>query len=181
MAGLTSSIITVSNYRVGPFGDRAWRARHIVTLIEKAECVWTVNPVGHSYTDGHSLQMQGVVPMPGWLYPADALVLLLAGSVVRSPEFMETLEHYGLAAPIFEDRGDDDLHMVLPQEVLYGDKRFAPEVFTAALLSLLDVVRLGVTRLDPYSQLNDDEIRVLTEAGLDVELFSLNERELSCA
>lgn len=181
MAGLTSSIITVSNWRVGPYGDRAWQVRHTITLIEQAELVWTVNPVGHSFIEGHPLQMQGVVPMPNWLQPADALVLLLAGSVVRSPEFMEMLDDHGLAAPICEDCCDEPQQMVLPDTVLYGDEGFASELFTAALLSLLDVVRLGITRLDPYSRLDDDEVFALTEAGLDVELFTQHDRELSYA
>jgi hypothetical protein len=181
MAGLTSSTITVSKYRIGDFGYRAWQVRQIITLIDAAERIWTVNPIGHSFTDGHSLQVQGVVPIPSNLPPAESLVLLLAGSVVRSPKYLQTLDSYGFAAPICDECVGNPQQMRLPAEVLSGESTVPPALISGALGSLIGVVRLGITRLDNYSQLDDTEIQALAEMNLDIDVFRIEEQELSHA
>lgn len=168
MAGETTSTITVSTARSGPFADRIWRAKHTVTLIDKGCLVWTTNGVGN--IDNHQLSRR-VSHLPPWLMPADALALVIAANVVRQPGFLLALDIHGLCKSEHGAHGERHCLLDMPEDMHYTSSGFPPEVLFEAYASLQGVVRLGVTRLSPDCPLGDSELGHMRHQGLEVDLF----------
>ena len=168
MAGETTSIVTVSQARSGPFAARIWRAKHIVTLIDKGHLVWTTNSVGHIEEPPASMRS---TYLPDWVMPGHALAVVLAATVVRTPEFLLTLDANGVSTTERDDFGQ--LHCILdiPGEMSYSPAVFPLEVIREAIETLRGVVRLGVTRLTEHCPLDDQEIAALRQMGLEIDLF----------
>lgn len=170
MAGYSTALITVGAHSVGPFGSRHWRAQHCVTLLEKHRLAWMTDTIGFSAL---TPLPRAALYLPESMRPAAALVVVIAGTVVCKAPFLDYLESRGLVTTQGLDHFEVDRWMELPQD---ADREFIArqdEMVAEAMNSIQDVARLGITRLEEFCALDDEEIVWLRGQGLDVDEFTL--------
>lgn len=166
MAGESTALIIVSNYRSGPFQDRIWKARHGITLIEKLTPLWTVDRLGYSTSD--LSQSHGIDFLEGNSL-AEELVFIIAATVVRDQSLLELLSKEDLAT-----KGEDGVfEMNVPKPIRSSGLKLSPEVIEHSVAALQNVVRLGIVRLSLSTHFDENCVKWLRLRGLDVDVFGI--------
>jgi hypothetical protein len=168
MAGYSTTMVTVGPRAVGPFGARAWRATHTLTLIEKHRRCWISSTAGYGVDEAERTPAFYFPPM---LNAGEELLLSVAATVVQPEDFMTMLVEYGLGVKSEPDGAPDRIDfdpdgLDLP-EVAYLD------LIGTAIETVPGVARLAITRLEPSSQFGDEDINWLRLMGFDIDEFAL--------
>lgn len=167
MAGITTAFVIVGNHSVGPFATRDWRARHGIALIEKHLRVWMPSAIAHGTPDPEPI---GPVIFPPGLTPEQELAILIGATAVKSPELLTALTDAGYTQPSPVPGEPPTLHI---PDAAIDDGFIDPAVVDLAVHVTTDVVRLGLVRLHPTSQLDDTGLLWLRAQGYDVDEFQL--------
>ena len=166
MAGESTALIIVSNYRSGPFQDRIWKARHGITLIEKLAPLWTVDPLGYSTSESNQSQ---VIDFLKGNSLAEELVFMIAATAVRDQSLLGLLSLENLAT-----KGEDVIfELNVPKPIRSSGLKLSPEVIEHSVAALQNVVRLGIVRLSPSTQFDENCVKWLRLRGLDVDVFGI--------
>jgi len=166
MAGESTALVIVSNYRSGPFQDRIWKIRHGVTLIEKLSHLWTVGSLGYSTSD---LDQSHVIDFLTGNSLAEELAFIIAATVVRDQSLLELLSLKDLAIKGI----DATFELYVPQTIRSSGLRLSPEVVDHSVAALRNVVRLGIVRLSPSTEFDESCVKWLRLSGLDVDVFGI--------
>lgn len=158
MSRQTTALLFIAPRSISPWGDRVWRVAATAQLVEGSSAYWIVTPtlpVQHSVTPA-----EVSVPAP------------FTEAVVESVLF--------LLAAYF---GDDEVKNYLVEthnvSLKGGTRELAPFYELADTTrdylarKMATVVRLGFTRLDDLSLVNDEVITALLRYGFDVEVYDL--------
>lgn len=159
MSRRSTALLTIGPSTLSPWGDRAWRVAATAQLVEGSSAYWIVTstvPAQHYVSPG------GVeVPVPHAEAVIDSVLFLLAS-------------HFG----------DDDVENYLVEthnlSLRGGVRELAPFYELAdttkdyLVSKMAGVVRLGFTRLDELSLVNDEVITALLRYGFDVEVYALS-------
>lgn len=168
MAGRTTAYVIVGEHSVGPFQDRAWKARHGIALIEKHRPVWMPGPIGHSLGEPMPL---GPVYLPWGLSPAGELLVVLASVVVRDEGVLDSLAGIGGVREVTDERGPAHRWLLFDGDELSDDVTWPADLVTQCAAAVRDRARVAVVRLEPYSLLGSEEVQELRGLGLDVDEF----------
>lgn len=161
MSRQTTALLFIGPRSISPWGDRVWRVAATAQLVEGSSAYWIVTPT---------------LPVQHSVTPAEVSVSApFAESLVESVLF--------LLAAYF---GDDEVKNYLVEthnvSLKGGARELAPFYELAdttrdyLVRKMATVVRLGFTRLDDLSLVNDEVITALLRYGFDVEVYDLVSR-----
>lgn len=154
----STSLLTIGPRSLPPWGDRAWRVSATAQLVSGSGAYWIVTPT---------------LPSKYTVSPAEVSIPVpFAEAVVDSVLFL-------LAAHFGDDEVENYLVETHNVSLQCGTRELAPfyeladttREYLASNMSA--VVRLGFTRLDDLSLVNDEVIVALLRYGFDVEVYDL--------
>lgn len=158
MSRQTTALLFIGPRTLSPWADRAWRVSATAQVVENSGAYWIVTPT---------------LPSQHRVSPAEVSVHApFAEAVVDSVLFL-------LAAHFGDDEVENYLVETHNVSLQGGTRELAPfyeladttREYLARKMS--EVVRLGFTRLDDLSLVNDNVIAALLRYGFDVEIFDL--------
>lgn len=154
----STSLLTIGPRLLSPWADRAWRVSATAQLVSGSSAYWIVTP---TLPAQHSVD-------PGEIEVAAPY----ADSVIDSVLFLLAV-HFG----------DEDVERVLVEThnlSLNGRTREPAQFYELADTTrdfiankMAGVARLGFTRLDDLSLVNDEVFAALLRYGFDVEVYDL--------
>lgn len=167
-----TNVIAVSDLRHSIQGDAGYRTQQIVTLTEGPFNVWSSYSPGSDAIPGWGTAEHADVVNPRFLSPAGYLVMHIAGEIVRSAEFLDLACKFGLTTCHPEGNGSRLVEGMDEEERLEWEEIATGKLLPAALASVVDEVHLGITRLNPQTCLDDEELELLADVGIDFQLFT---------
>lgn len=159
----STALLLVGPKSIAPWNDRVWRiasTAHLVSaqLVEGSMAYWIVTPTEPTQHPVKSSAIEVVSPHPESV--VDSILMLLGAHFGDDEVEGRMVESHNLTV-------QDGVREIVSFYELAGDTRAA----IASSLSLS--VRLGLTRLDDFTLVDDSVIKSLREIGFDVDLFSL--------
>jgi hypothetical protein len=158
LSRLSTALLSIGPRAISPWGDRVWRVAATAQLVEGSSAYWIVTPTvpsQHTVTPG-----EVSVAAPSAEAVVDSVLFLLAA-------------HFGDI--------EVETYLVETHNVSLkgGARELAPFYELADTTrdylarKMSEVVRLGFTRLDDLSLVNDEVITALLRYGFDVEVYEL--------
>jgi hypothetical protein len=144
---------------IAPWNDRVWRIAATAQLVEGSIPYWIVTPTQPTQHPVNSSAIEVVSPHPEAV--VDSILVLLGA-------------HFG--DDDVEDRMLESHNLTVQNGVreIASFYELASDTRAAIASSLCMSVRLGLTRLDDFTLVDDSVIKSLREIGFDVDIFSLD-------
>lgn len=153
----STALLFVGPKSVAPWNDRVWRIAATAQLVEGSVPYWIVTPTEPTQ---HPVTSSGIeVVSPHTEAVVDSLLVLLGAHFGDDEVEGRMVESHNLNV-------QDGVREIAPFYELASATR-------AAIASRLCLsVRLGLTRLDDFTLMDDSVIKSLREIGFDLDLFS---------
>jgi hypothetical protein len=158
MSRQSTALLTIGPRTLSPWGDRAWRVAATAQLVEGSSAYWIVTSTVPAQHLVRPYEIE--VPVPHAEAVIDSVLFLLASHFGD-----EVVENYLVETHDLSLKGD--IRELAPFYELADTTRD----FLANKMA--GVVRLGFTRLDDLSLVNDEVITGLLRYGFDVEVYAL--------
>lgn len=158
MSRLSTSLLSIGPKTVAPWGDRHWRISATAQLVEGSVPYWIVTPTEPSQHQVMSSHIEVASPHPEAV--VDSILVLLGAHFGDHEVEGRLVESHNLTV-------QNGVREIASFYELASDSR------AAIASSLCLSVRLGLTRLDDLSLVNDEVVAALLRYGFDVEVYDL--------
>lgn len=158
MTLVSTALLYVGPKSVGPWGDNAWRISGTAQLVEGSSPYWIVTstqPVQHRVTPD---EIEVAAPQDACV--VESILFLLASHFGG-----DVVEKYLVETHNISVGQDGTRELARFYEVVDDAKDFLAR-------HLCEVIRLGITRLDETSLVNDAVIGAMRDLGFDLAIFT---------
>ena len=158
MTRVSTALLTVSPRVVGTFADEAWRISGYAQIVEGSIPYWIITPTQPAQHRVNPDEIEVAAPQNACI--VESILFLLASHFGD-----DVVENYLVETHNISLGQDGTRELARFYEIVDDAKDFLAR-------HLCDVIRLGITRLDETSLVNEAVIGALRDLGFDVAIFT---------
>jgi hypothetical protein len=158
MTRVSTALLTISPRRLGPWVDEGWRVSGSAQIVEGSIPYWIVTPTQPAQHQVSPDEIEVAAPKDACV--VESILFLLASHFGG-----DVVEKYLVETHNISVGQDGTRELARFYEVVDDAKDFLAR-------HLCEVIRLGITRLDETSLVNDAVIGAMRDLGFDLAIFT---------